>query len=162
MCGCLFLNVCLCWVFVRVPGWMNALTSALAADCPLGGSAQHPEVGGVSIGQPGAAIGSTEWPFLWGHQPCLGPLLEGLAWENTRFPLWHIWGQSQISFVLSCVKVQELKVSPAWAESGACMFAPVFFPVFSWVWCFLRLLGILLCLLERKRFFLFLNSDICF
>lgn len=130
---------CACAGFCPYAGWIDVLTSSLAADCPLGRSTQHPEVGGVSIGQSGAAFVSTEWPFLWGHQPCLGPLLEGPAWENTQFPYWRIRGQSQISFLLSCEKVLELKVSPALAKSSACIFFPVFFPVFSRVGCLLKL-----------------------
>ena len=59
----------------------------LTADRPLGGSVEYPEAGGVSIGQPGAALVPARRPLLRGHQPRLGPLLQGPAWENAGLPL---------------------------------------------------------------------------
>lgn len=60
---------------------------ALTTDCPLGGSAEHPEAGGFSLGQPGAARFPAQRPDLRGREPRLGPLLQGAAWENAGLPL---------------------------------------------------------------------------
>lgn len=59
-------------------------------------------------------------------------------------------------------RVLGLKAPVALGDLNACMFSPVFFPVFSRVWCLLRLCGIFLSFLERKHFFPFLNADISF
>lgn len=59
----------------------------LTVDRPLGGSVEYPEAGGVSIGQLGAAFIPTQRPLLRGHQPRLGPLLQGPAGENAGLPL---------------------------------------------------------------------------
>lgn len=66
--------------------------SVFAVDCSLERSTEYTQAGGFSIGQFGTAFISTKWPLLRGHQPCLGPLFQGLAWENAGFPLWHISG----------------------------------------------------------------------
>ena len=59
-------------------------------------------------------------------------------------------------------RVFGLKAPVALEDLNACMFSPVFFPVFSRVWCLLSLCGIVLSFLERKLFFPFLNADISF
>lgn len=137
MCGCFFLNMWFCgFLFiVCVYEWPDACMSVSSIDCPLEGSIEYPEAGGFSIGQFGAAVVPTKCPLLWGHQPRMGPLLQGFAWENAGLPLWHIWGQRL--FLFHCVL--GFKVPAAWGERHACLTSPVFVPVFSRVRCLLRL-----------------------
>lgn len=88
-------------------------------------------------------------------RPCLGK-----RWISTLTYL-RLETLSPTFFLLR-MKVLGLKVPVAWGERNACMLSPVFFPVFSRVWCLLRFCGILLSFLERKHFFPFLNADISF
>lgn len=162
MCGCLFLNVCLCWVFcprarlnecvdfcsgcrLSTGGKRSTFWSWWCLDRPAWCSHR---LHTVTFPVRTSAVSGTA-----PRRPCLG--------KHSISTLTYLRSESDFLFIILCESsgIESLS-SMSWKR---CLYvcSSIFSCIFLGV-VLLRLLGILLCLLERKRFFLFLNSDICF